>query len=143
VIARRFLPLARQLAARYASGRESFDDLFQVACLRLVHAVDRFDIERRTAFSSYAVPTIAGELKRHFRDKTWPLRVPRDLQELGLAVQRATEDLSSTLGRAPTIHELAAAVDAHPEAVLEARNALCAYDTASLETARGGEDAER
>jgi RNA polymerase sigma-B factor len=142
VIVRRFLPLARQLAARYSGGREPFDDLFQVACLGLVRAVDRFDIERRTAFSSYAVPTIVGELKRHFRDKTWALRVPRDLQELGLAVQRATEVLSSTLGRAPTMHELAEAVDAHPEAVLEARDALCAYDTASLETVRRGEDAE-
>jgi RNA polymerase sigma-B factor len=142
VIIRRFLPLARQLAAGYAGGREPFDDLFQVACLGLVRAVDRFDIERRTAFSSYAVPTIVGDLKRHFRDKTWALRVPRDLQELGLAVHRATEVLASRLGRAPTIDELADAVGADPEAVLEARDALCATETASLETARPGDDGE-
>ena len=109
MIVRRFLPLARQLAARYAGGREPFDDLFQVARLGLVRAVDRFDTERCTAFSSYAVPTIVGELTRHFRAKTCALRVPRDLQELGLVVERETEVLFTTLGRAPTLHELAEA----------------------------------
>src|SRR3954463_950832 len=78
----RFLPLARQLARRYERPDEPFDDLFQVACLGLVKAIDRFDLSRDVAFSSYAVPTILGEVKRYFRDRTWAMRVPRDLQEM-------------------------------------------------------------
>ena len=134
----RFLPLARQLAARYAHTNESFDDLFQVACLGLVNAVDRFDSTRGIAFSSYAVPTILGELKRYFRDKTWSVRVPRDLQELGLAVERAGERLTARLGRPPTVDEVADAVGAAREAVLEAREALSAYHAGSLEGSRSG-----
>jgi RNA polymerase sigma-B factor len=134
----RFLPLARQLAAGYAGANESFDDLFQVACLGLVNAVDRFDSKREVAFSSYAVPTILGELKRYFRDKTWSVRVPRDLQELGLGVERASERLTAKLGRAPTIDEVADAVGAAREAVLEARGALGAYRAGSLEESRSG-----
>ena len=84
----RFLPLARQLARRYERPDVPFDDLFQVACLGLVNAIDRFDLEREIAFSSYAVPTILGEIKRYFRDRTWSVRVPRDLQELALKVDR-------------------------------------------------------
>jgi RNA polymerase sigma-B factor len=141
-IVRRFLPLARHLAAGYAGGSEPFDDLFQVACLGLVKAVDRFDMRRHTAFSSFAVPTILGELKRHFRDKTWAVRVPRDLQDLALAVQRATERLSAMLGRAATIGELAQAVGAEPEAVLEARDALGAHYADSLEEPWPGRDRE-
>jgi RNA polymerase sigma-B factor len=140
VLVRRFLPLARQLAAGYAHGPEPFDDLYQVACLGLVRAVDRYDIERATAFSSFAVPTIVGELKRYFRDKTWALRVPRDIKELGLTVQRASERLTATLRRAPTIDELAEAVGATPEAVLEAREAMSAYRATSLEESRGGRE---
>jgi RNA polymerase sigma-B factor len=139
-IVERFLPLARQLAAGYAHGTEPFDDLFQVACLALVRAVDRFDLERHTAFSSYAVPTILGELKRYFRDKTWAVRVPRDLQDLGLRVQRAAERMTVDLGRSPTIEELADAVDATPEEVLEAREAIGAYHATSLDVPRGDED---
>jgi RNA polymerase sigma-B factor len=134
----RFLPLARQLAAGYAHTNESFDDLFQVACLGLVNAVDRFDSTRDVAFSSYAVPTILGELKRHFRDKTWSVRVPRVLQELGLEIERAGERLTAKLGRAPTIDEVADAVGAAREAVLEARGALSAYAAGSLEESRSG-----
>src|SRR3954453_18930734 len=78
-IVERFLPLARQLAARYQRPDEPFDDVYQVACFGLVKAVDRFDVQRGVAFSSYAVPTIMGEIKRHFRDRTWAVRVPRDL----------------------------------------------------------------
>jgi RNA polymerase sigma-B factor len=136
----RFLPLARQLAASYAGTKESFDDLFQVACLGLVNAVDRFDSERDIAFSSYAVPTILGELKRHFRDTTWSVRVPRGLQELGLRVERASEHLTSTLGRPPTIDEVADAVGAAREAVLEARGALAAYHAGSLGESHSGRD---
>jgi len=134
----RFLPLARQLAAGYARTNESFDDLFQVACLGLVNAVDRFDSTRGIAFSSYAVPTILGELKRYFRDKTWSVRVPRDLQELGLGVERAGERLTARLGRPPTVDEVADAVGAAREAVLEAREALSAYHAGSLEESRSG-----
>jgi RNA polymerase sigma-B factor len=140
VIVLRFMPLARQLAAGYARGTEPFDDLFQVACMGLVRAVDRYDTDRDTAFSSFAVPTIVGELKRYFRDKTWALRVPRDVKELGLTVQRASERLTATLGRAPAIDELAEAVGAAPEAVLEAREALSAYRASSLEESRSGRD---
>jgi RNA polymerase sigma-B factor len=136
----RFLPLARQLAAGYAHTSESFDDLFQVACLGLVNAVDRFDSTRGVAFSSYAVPTILGELKRHLRDKAWSVRVPRDLQELGLGVQRAGERLTAELGRAPTVDEVAEAVGAAREGVLEARGALSAYHAGSLEESRSGRD---
>jgi RNA polymerase sigma-B factor len=134
----RFLPLARQLAAGYAHTSESFDDLFQVACLGLVNAVDRFDSTRGIAFSSYAMPTILGELKRYFRDKTWSVRVPRDLQELGLGVERAGERLAARLGRPPTVDEVADAVGAAREAVLEAREALSAYHAGSLEESRSG-----
>jgi len=134
----RFLPLARQLAAGYAHTNESFDDLFQVACLGLVNAVDRFDSTRGIAFSSYAMPTILGELKRYFRDKTWSVRVPRDLQELGLGVERAGERLTARLGRPPTVDEVADAVGAAREAVLEAREALGAYHAGSLEESRSG-----
>ena len=136
----RFLPLARQLAARYAHTNESFDDPFQVACLGLVNAVDRFDGTRDIAFSSYAVPTILGELKRYFRDKTWSVRVPRDLQELGLAIERASERLTARLGRPPTIDEVAHAVGAAREAVLEARGVLSAYHADSLEDSHSGRD---
>ena len=97
----RFLPLARDLALRYTYADEPFDDLLQVACLGLIKAIDRFEPGRGTKFTSYAAPTILGELKRHFRDKGWSLHVPRDLQERTLAVSRATEILSKELGRSP------------------------------------------
>jgi len=141
-IVERFLPLARQLAARYQRPEEPFDDVYQVACFGLVKAVDRFDIERGVAFSSYAVPTIMGEIKRHFRDRTWAVRVPRDLQELALRVDRVVSDLTRELGRAPTVDEVALAVDADSEDVLEAMQASSAYRATSLETPRAGGDNE-
>ena len=85
-----------------------FDDLFQVACLGLVNAIERFDLEREVAFSSYAVPTIVGEIKRYFRDRTWSVRVPRDLQDLALTVDRVVSELDLELHRAPGVHEIAA-----------------------------------
>src|SRR6201993_675151 len=103
----RFLPLARNLARRYAGAREPFDDLLQVASLGLVKAIDRFDIERGAAFSSFAVPTILGELKRYFRDLGWSVHVPRGAQERALKVQEVQRELTSKTGRAPTITELA------------------------------------
>ena len=103
----RFLPLARSLARRYERSSEPLDDLVQVASLGLLKAIDRFDPARAVAFSSFAVPTIVGELKRHFRDKGWWLRVPRDLQELAFRVERVADDLAPELGRAPTPDEIA------------------------------------
>ena len=108
----RFLPLARDLARRYTYTDEPFDDLLQVACLGLVKAIDRFDPDRGAKFTSYAAPTMLGELKRHFRDKGWALHVPRDLQEHTLAVGRETEALSKRLGRSPKPREVAQASDA-------------------------------
>src|SRR4051812_26606701 len=139
-VVERFLPLARQLAARYQRPDEPFDDIFQVACFGLVKAVDRFDHERGIAFSSYAVPTIVGEIKRHFRDRTWAVRVPRDLQELSLRVDRVVVELTRTRRRQPTVEEIADAIDVTPENVLEAMEAGYAYRTNSIDAPRGGGD---
>ena len=139
LLVERFLPLARRLAARYQRPEEPFDDVFQVACFGLVKAVDRFDLDRGVAFSSYAVPTIMGEIKRHFRDRTWAVRVPRDLQEMALRVDRVVGELTRELARQPSVSEVAAAVGAEDETVLEALEASAAYRATSLETPRGGE----
>jgi RNA polymerase sigma-B factor len=140
MLVERFLPLARQLARRYQRPEEPFDDLFQVACLGLVKAIDRFDLEREVAFSSYAVPTILGEIKRYFRDRTWSVRVPRDLQELALKVDRAVSDLALDLHRQPTVEEIGQKVGVEEEEVLEALEASGAYKATSLEAPRGSED---
>src|SRR3954451_16119221 len=116
----RYLPHADQLARRYERSDEPFDDLFQVASLGLVKAIDRFDPERPVAFSSYAVPTIVGELKRHFRDKTWSVRVPRDLKELSLKVDSTVTELNKELGRQPSVSQIAERLELSEEEVLEA-----------------------
>ena len=139
-LVQRFLPLARQLARRYQRGGEQLDDLVQVASLGLLKAIDRFDPERETAFSSFAVPTILGELKRHFRDKGWSVRVPRDLQEMAVKVDRVAEDMSRELGRAPTPGEIAERTGATQEQVLEAREAAGAYRAVSLDRPRSDEE---
>ena len=139
LLVERYLPLARQLARRYQRGQVPFDDLFQVACLGLLKAIDRFDPERGRAFSSYAVPTMAGEIKRHFRDRTWSVRVPRDLQELALKVERTVSELSLSLRRQPTVAEIATAVGADDEDVLEALEAGSAYEATSLQSPVGDE----
>src|SRR3954451_6178970 len=139
-IVERFLPLARHLAASYHRPFEPFDDVFQSACYGLVKAVDRFELERGRAFTSYAVPTIVGEIKRHFRDRTWAVRVPRDLQELSLRVDRVVVELTRTRGRQPTVEEIADAIDVTPEDVLEAREAGLAYRTNSIDAPPGGGD---
>jgi RNA polymerase sigma-B factor len=136
----RFLPLARQLARRYQRGGEQLDDLIQVASLGLLKAIDRFDPARETAFSSFAVPTILGELKRHFRDKGWSVRVPRDLQELAVKVDRVGDEMSRELGRMPTPAEIAERTGSTLEAVLEAREAAGAYRAVSLDRPRSEDE---
>jgi RNA polymerase sigma-B factor len=140
VLVERFLPLARQLARRYERPDEPFDDLFQVACLGLINAIERFDLDRGVAFSSFAVPTIVGEIKRYFRDRTWSVRVPRDLQELALKVGRAVSELTVRLHREPTVAEIVAQVGASEEEVLEALEAYGAHKATSLEEPHHGED---
>jgi RNA polymerase sigma-B factor len=130
----RFLPLARKLAARYRRGPEALDDLRQIASFGLLKAIDRYDPARGTAFSSFAVPTILGELRRHFRDTGWAIHVPRDLQELALRLDGTIDELHHTLGRAPTVTELAERLKTTPEQVLEAREAAAAHHAASLES---------
>ena len=141
-LAERFLPLARDLALRYTYTDEPFDDLFQVASLGLIKAIDRFEPGRGTKFTSYAAPTILGELKRHFRDKGWALHVPRDLQERTLAVSRATERLSTQLGRSPKVREVAGEIGCSVEAVLEAQEAAASYEAASLDAPTARDDVE-
>jgi RNA polymerase sigma-B factor len=136
----RFLPLARNLARRYAGAREPFDDLLQVASLGLVKAIDRFDIDRGAAFSSFAVPTILGELKRYFRDLGWSVHVPRGAQEQALKVQEAQERLTTKTGRPPTVNELAEYLEFSVEDVLDALEAAAAHHSASLDAPR--EDGE-
>jgi RNA polymerase sigma-B factor len=118
-LAEEMLPLARALANRYANRGESTDDLVQVASLGLMKSIDGFDIDRPVRFSSYATPTILGELRRHFRDRTWSVRVPRGLQEMQLTVAKARDELTTTLGRSPTVQELADSIDVPFEDVLD------------------------
>jgi RNA polymerase sigma-B factor len=132
-LTRRLMPLARDLAGRYANSGEPLEDLTQVAYLGLLKAIDRYDVDRRTGFVAYAVPTIRGELKRHFRDKGWALHVPRDLQERALAVRRCRTALEGRLGRSPTVREVAAELDCDSEQVLEATLASNHYSVASLD----------
>ena len=133
-----FLPLAHRLARRYQRAGESIDDLQQVASIGLINAIDRFDPERETSFFSYAVPTIVGELKRHLRDRTWTIRVPRRLQELTLKVNRAVAQLSVQLRRQPSVAEIATAVGVSVEDVLEAVQADGAYRVLSLQAPHEG-----
>jgi len=136
----RFLPLARQLAARYKHAGEPYEDLIQVACVGLIKAVDRYEPELGRGFVKYAVPTMLGELKRHFRDKGWSVHVPRATQELVLKVSEALGTLPAKLGRSPRPRDVAAAVDAPVEDVLEAMEAATAYEATSLDAPRPGDD---
>jgi RNA polymerase sigma-B factor len=136
----RFLPLARKLARRYAGPREPFEDLMQVASLGLVKAVDRFDTGRGTAFSSFAVPTILGELKRYFRDLGWSVHVPRGAQELALKVEEAQQQLTTKTGRPPSVQDLAVYLEMSIEDVLEALETASAHHSTSLDAPR--EDGE-
>ena len=137
----RYLPLARSLAGRYERDGESFEDLLQVASLGLLKAIDRFEPERGICFSSYAVPTVLGELKRYFRDSGWALHVPRDLQERVLMVNAALERLSGELALSPSPQQIADELKMPVEKVLEAIAANAAFETESLDAPlRPGDD---
>ena len=138
----RFLPFARDLALRYSYTDEPVDDLVQVACLGLLKAIDRYEPDRGTRFTSYAAPTILGELKRHFRDKGWALHVPRDLQERALKAAREGEALAKKLGRSPSVREIAKVVGCSTEELLEAYDAASSYETASLDAPVARADAD-
>ena len=139
------LPLARRLARRYAHSPQAMDDLVQVAALGLVRAADRFDPDRGVSFSSFAVPTILGELRRHFRDTRWALHVPRELQERAQRVEHEVERLTTVLRREPRPREVAASLGLSVEQVLEAQDAFIAFDTRSLDApvATGEDDGNR
>jgi RNA polymerase sigma-B factor len=138
----RFMPLARSLAMRYRGGTESLDDLVQVAFLGLVKALDGFDPDRGRPFTAYAVPTMLGELRRHFRDHVWNLHLPRGLQERAMDVSGAIEELSDKLGASPTVAQIAVRLDLTEEEVLEGLEADEARRTLSLDAPRSREDAE-
>jgi RNA polymerase sigma-B factor len=132
-LVKRFLPFARKLALRYRYTHEPVDDLVQVASVGLLKALDRFEPGRGHRFTSFAAPTILGELKRHFRDKGWAVHVPRDLQERALSLTREVERMSQNLGHPPTIPQLADALGWSIEDVLEAHDVARNYETASLD----------
>jgi RNA polymerase sigma-B factor len=136
----RFLPLARSLARRYDRSSEPFEDLFQVASLGLLKAVDRFDASRGHAFASFAVPTILGELKRYFRDSGWAVHVPRGPQERALKVEQARQQLTTDRGRPPSVYELAEYLELSSEDVLTALAAGQAYDALSLDAPRPSQE---
>jgi RNA polymerase sigma-B factor len=142
-LVKRFLPLARRLARRYDRASEPLEDLVQVASVGLVKAIDRFEIGQGIGFSSYAVPTILGELKRHFRDSGWALHVPRGMQERVLKVNEAVEHLSGELGRSATPQQVADELRLPVEEVLEAMEAGAAYDTVSLDAPLRSSEDER
>jgi RNA polymerase sigma-B factor len=132
-LAREFLPLAEYFARRFSGRGEPVDDLTQTASLGLLNAIDRFDAGRGVPFSTYAAATIVGELKRHFRDRGWALRVPRNLQETAIVVNRTVSTMWQDLGRAPTVAEIASSADIGEDGVLQALDALQAYTTDSLD----------
>jgi len=142
VLVQRFMPLARSVAGRYARSGEPLDDLVQVASVGLIKAIKRFDPDRGLAFSSFAVPTMAGELRRHFRDRSWAVRPPRGLQEAAMQVTKVTEELTRRLGAPPTIRQIGQALEMTDEQVLEARVALNGMTAMSFEAPRSGGEEE-
>jgi RNA polymerase sigma-B factor len=128
----RYMSLVRSLARRYSYRGEQLEDLVQIGAIGLIKAIDRFDLERGVELTTYATPNIIGEIKRHFRDKGWSVRVPRGLQELNVQVSKLIEQLTVQLGRSPTIPELAKAAGVEEEAVLEALESGRAYSSVSL-----------
>jgi RNA polymerase sigma-B factor len=136
----RYMTLVRSLARRYAYRGEQLDDLVQIGAIGLIKAIDRFDLERGVELTTYATPNIIGEIKRHFRDKGWSVRVPRGLQELNVQVSKLIEQLTVQLGRSPTIPELAKAAGVEEEQVLEALESGRAYSSVSLSTGGGSDE---
>ncbi|NEE02551.1 RNA polymerase sigma factor SigF [Phytoactinopolyspora halotolerans] len=134
------LPLAEHLARRFSGRGEPYEDLVQVATIGLIKSLDRYDPRRGVEFSTYATPTILGEIKRWFRDKGWAVRVPRRLQELRLSISSVTTELTHALGRSPTVSELAAALNIGEDAVLEALESATAYSAVSLDAPEPGLD---
>jgi len=139
-LAKLHLPLVEYLAKRFKDRGEPLDDLIQVGSVGLLKAIDRFDLDRGVEFSTYATPTIVGELKRYFRDKGWAVRVPRRLQELSLRLNKLVAQLTQDLGRAPTVPELAKAAAVSEDEVLEALESGQAYSTTSLDAPSGDDD---
>ena len=137
-----YLSLVRSLARRYAYRGEQLEDLVQIGCIGLIKAIDRFDVNRGVELTTYATPNIIGEIKRHFRDRGWSVRVPRGLQELNVQLSRLVEELTVQLSRSPTIPELAEASGSQQEEVLEALESGRAYSSVSLSTGFGGDDDE-
>jgi RNA polymerase sigma-B factor len=135
-----YVSLVRSLARRYSYRGEQLEDLVQIGCIGLIKAIDRFDIDRGVELTTYATPNIIGEIKRHFRDRGWSVRVPRGLQELNVQVSRLIEELTVQLGRSPTIPELAKAAGVEEEEVLEALESGRAYTSLSLSGGGGGDD---
>jgi len=134
-----YMSLVRSLARRYSYRGEQLEDLVQIGAIGLIKAIDRFDLERGVELTTYATPNIIGEIKRHFRDKGWAVRVPRGLQELNVQLSRLVEQLTVQLGRSPTIPELATAAGAQEEEVLEALESGRAYSSLSLSSGGGGD----
>jgi RNA polymerase sigma-B factor len=134
------LPLVEYLARRFRNRGEPLEDLIQVGTIGLLKAIDRFDLEREVEFSTYATPTIVGELKRHFRDKGWAVRVPRRLQELNLSLTKVVAQLSQEIGRSPTVREIAVRMHLSEDEVLEGLDTSNAYAVVSLDAPAGGED---
>jgi RNA polymerase sigma-B factor len=137
-LVQRHLPLVRSLARRYAGRGEALEDIEQVGAIGLLKAIDRYDLEREVSLTTYATPNVVGEIKRHFRDKGWAIRVPRGLQELNAKMSSTIERLTIKFERSPTIAEIAAELETTPEQVLEAMEAGSAYSTVSLSTGPGG-----
>ena len=137
-----YLSLVRSLARRYSYRGEQFDDLVQIGSIGLIKAIDRFDLERGVELTTYATPNIIGEIKRHFRDRGWAVRVPRGLQELNVRLSKLVEELTVQYGRSPTIPELAKGAGVDEEAVLEALESARAYTTVSLSSGGTTEDGE-
>ncbi len=134
----RYMPLARSLTRRYGRSSEPFEDLLQVASLGLLKAIDRYEIDRGHAFQSFAVPTILGEMRRYFRDSGWAIHVPRGTQERALKVRDAQEQIANREGRSPTVNQLAAYLELDTEDVIDALQAIQAYETVSLDAPRPG-----
>ncbi len=137
------LNLVRFLAVRFANRGEPLDDLVQVGTVGLLKAIDRFELDRGVEFTTYATPTIVGEIKRYFRDKGWAVKVPRRLQELNLAVNRASDKLAIDLGRSPTVGELAEHLQSGEDEILEAQELGQAYNLLSLDSEVSGETDKR